>query len=353
MSTHAPANTLSVSKSIDASDNGAAHLPSELDSKWRPTASLERLRQRAELLSRLRAFFAQQGLWEVETPVLSTDTVVDRYLDPVPVQPPCASERENFWLQTSPEFGMKRLLAAGAEMIYQVTRAFRQDEAGPLHNPEFTMVEWYCVGDSLERGMQRLADLCVAVLDCQAPTRLTYRDAFLQTLALDPHTASLAELKRCAASANLQVSDSFLSADHDEWLNLLLAERVQPRLGVTAPVIVCDYPASQAALAQIRHDERGTRVASRFELYAQGIELANGYHELLDAAQLQLRQTQANALRQSDGKARLPEDNRLIQAMQHGLPDCCGVALGFDRLAMIALGAQQLSDVLAFPIDRA
>jgi lysyl-tRNA synthetase class 2 len=304
-------------------------------------------------LAEVRAFFAEQGFWEVETPLLSADTVVDRFLDPIPVADPCsatpARTPATYWLQTSPEFGMKRLLAAGAEAIYQITRAFRRDECGRLHNPEFTMVEWYRVGDEPEQAMERLAALCERTLRRGTPERLSYRDAFERSIGLNPHRATTAVLQQVAKQRGLSVHESFLQADRDEWLNLLMAELVQPQLGQSRPVIVFDYPATQAALARVRAGD--DPVAERFELYVDGMELANGYHELLDPAELAGRQREANRQRGREGRAVLPERNRLLAAMEHGLPACCGVALGFDRLVMAALNANSLRDVLAFPFD--
>lgn len=322
---------------------------------FRPTASLESLRQRASLLARLRDFFSQRDFLEVETPILSADTVVDRHLDPLSVtlfddpQTPDAGRR--MWLQTSPEFAMKRLLAAGAERIYQVTRAFRGAESGAHHNPEFTMVEWYRVGDSMEAGMALLGDLACELLHSDRASRISYGEAFRRFVKVDPHVTTVSELASAAKSHAVAIPSDLPEDDRDEWLNLLLATLVEPNLGLERPEILYDYPASQAALAQVRNDE--PPVAERFELYVRGIELANGYHELLDANVLRERNRKNNRLRQANGKSKLPEDSRLLAAMEHGLPGCVGVALGFDRLVMIAAGASSLSEVMAFPIDRA
>jgi elongation factor P--(R)-beta-lysine ligase len=261
--------------------------------------------------------------------------------------------RGRFWLQTSPEFAMKRLLAAGAAAIYQVTRAFRQDEIGPLHNPEFTMVEWYRVGDGLEEGMQLLGDLAQETLARGPAERLTYAQAFDRYAGIDPHRATGPELIAAVRAAGAVAPESLPPDDRDGWLDLLLVHAVQPRLGVDRPCILCDFPASQAALAQVRHDDGQPPVAERFELYVAGIELANGYHELLEADVLRQRNSEVNALRYTDGKPALPEDSRLLEAMDAGLPPCVGVALGFDRLVMLAAGARSLAEVMAFPFDRA
>ncbi len=309
---------------------------------------------RAELLAKRAAFFAARGFLEVETPLLSADVVVDRHLDPLavtlPADPRHPDVGRRLWLQTSPEFGMKRLVAAGAAAIYQITRAFRAGEIGRLHNPEFTIVEWYRAGDTMAAGIELLSDLADALLALGPAERISYREAFERHAAIDPHSASSAELASVAAKRGLVPSASLARGDRDEWLNLLLAELVEPHLGKSRPAILYDYPASQAALAETSGD---LPVAKRFELYVRGVELANGYQELVDAQVLRQRNRQANAARVADGKPPLPVESRLLAAMEHGLPPCTGVALGFDRLVMLAAGASSLADVLAFPIDRA
>ncbi len=329
----------------------STHLP---DCDFGPTASWEVLRRRAALLRQVRQFFDERGFLEVETPLLSADTVVDRHLDPFwvdggPGGPGRAANR--YWLQTSPEFGMKRLLAAGAAAIYQICRAFRRQERGPLHNPEFTLVEWYRAGDSLAEGMQLLDDLCQAVLGRGCADRLAYAQAFRQYAGVDPLEADADALRHAAAQWGIAAPGSLAADDRDGWLDLLLAERVQPHLGRSRPVIVYDYPPSQAALAQVRPGPPA--VAERFELYVDGLELANGYHELLSAEELRERIRRTNLWRQRDGKEPLPEESRLLRAMEAGLPPCTGCALGFDRLVMVAVGAKTIDEVLAFPFERA
>jgi lysyl-tRNA synthetase class 2 len=254
------------------------------------------------------------------------------------------------WLQTSPEFAMKRLLAAGGQALYQVTRAFRGGETGPLHNPEFTIVEWYRRGDTMAAGIQTLSELCAELLNLSPAEAISYRQAFETHASVDPHHATTDDLRAAARRLGIAVADSFDGADRDNWLNLLLAEIVQPRLGLERPAILYDYPASQAALAQVRGDPA---VAERFELFVRGVELANGYHELLDADVLRQRTNLTNRQRAAEGRPALPESSRLLAAMEHGLPDCTGVALGFDRVVMLAAGAASVADVMAFPIDRA
>ncbi len=318
---------------------------------FRPTASWENLRRRAELLARVRQFFHERGFLEVETPILSADTVVDRHLDPFSVSSGGRREPRQLWLQTSPEFCMKRLLAAGATAIYQVTRAFRQGEQGPLHNPEFTMVEWYRAGDAMAEGMQLLGDLGEWLLGRGPAECLAYGEAFRRYVGLDPHTAATEALAQAASASGVEAPQSLAPDDRDGWLDLLLAERVQPRLGIPRPAILYDYPAGQAALARVRPGP--PPVAERFELYVSGMELANGYHELVDPAVLRRRNAWNNAFRQADGKPPLPEESRLLAAMEAGLPSATGVALGLDRVVMLAVGASRLDEVIAFPFDRA
>jgi lysyl-tRNA synthetase class 2 len=331
--------------------DGPAHMDQQND--FRPTASWENLRLRAELLRRLREFFARHEFLEVETPILSADTVVDRHLDPFLTEMPCGPEGapRRLWLQTSPEFAMKRLLAAGGRAIYQVTRVFRLGEQGPLHNPEFTMVEWYRAGDGMDEGMQLTSDLCDALLQHGPAQRVSYAEAFKRHVGLDPHTAEAEALVSAAERCGVVPPAALASEDRDGWLDLLLAERVGPHLGHQRPVLLYDYPVGQAALAKVRAEE--PPVAERFELFVLGIELANGYHELLDPAELLRRSVEANARRRADGKSTLPERSRLLAAMEAGLPDAVGVSLGFDRLVMLAAGAKSLSEVMAFPFDRA
>jgi lysyl-tRNA synthetase class 2 len=320
---------------------------------WRPTAPWQNLERRAELLRRLRDFFHAQGFVEVETPIVSADTVVDRHLDPFCTGIPSEAGKppRRLWLQTSPEFAMKRLLAAGAKAIYQVAHVFRLGEVGPLHNPEFTMVEWYRAGDDLAAGLQFTSDLAEAMLGRGPAERISYREAFVRHAGIDPHACSNEELIAAVARHGIVAPESQSADDRDGWLDLLLSERVQPNLGSAQPVLLYDFPASQAALARLRHDD--TAVAERFELYADGIELANGYHELTDANELRQRNRAVNAARTADGKAALPERSRLLAAMDAGLPPSVGVALGFDRLVMVALGAKSIGEVIALPFDRA
>jgi lysyl-tRNA synthetase class 2 len=310
------------------------------------------LRRRAELLCRLRAFFESRDFLEVTTPLLSRDTVVDRHLDPFTVvrydDPRQPHNGPTWYLQTSPEFHMKRLLAAGAEAIFQVTQAFRAAECGPLHNIEFTIAEWYRRGDDMQAAIKLLSDLMNHLCDCGPARQMTYREAFRTYAGFDPAHENQQSLQKRIGAEDGKLPE----LDLDGCLEWVFVEHVQPRLNHDQPTIIYDYPAGQSGLARIRDDE-SPPVAERFELFYQGVELANGYHELLDAGEFRKRIAVTNELRQRDCKARLPSDNRLLDAMQHGLPACAGVALGFDRLVMLAGGFQSLKDVMSFPADRA
>lgn len=313
--------------------------------RFQPTATWEALKQRADFLQRMRRFFSHRGFLEVETPLLSSDTVVDTHLEPFAVVEDDA-RGANRWLQTSPEFGMKRLLAAGAEKIFQITRAFRQAEYGPLHNPEFTMVEWYRVGDDMQAGVALLGELAQEFLQAPRVEVAHYGDVVRAAAGVDPFEASDSDLREMASRCGLVRS---ARATRDDCLDVIFSTHVAPRLGRDAPLIVTHFPASQAAMARL--DPTDPRCAERFELFAQGVELANGYHELTDADEWRRRATEANRQRQQGGRPVLPVESRLMAAMEAGLPPCSGTALGFDRLLMVALGCQQLAEVLAFPWD--
>lgn len=320
---------------------------------WRPTASAANLQLRSDVLWKIRQFFHQANFLEVHTPILGQDTVVDRHIDPV-VLPGTSlgmgtlADRD-FYLQTSPEFGMKRLLAAGCERIYQISPVFRAGERGSFHNPEFTMVEWYRAGDDIQSATGLLVDLVQAVSATWNVQQLTYQQAFIEHVGLCPLSCETGDLIAEAVRRELGVSGDW-SHDRDDWLDLLFSEVVQPNLGSQQPQIITHYPASQSALAKIcPHD---SRVAERFELFIGGIELANGYHELLDAQELATRNLLVSQQRMADRKPQLPVHSRLIDAMRSGLPACSGCALGLDRLLMVLARAKTIDEVISFPIER-
>ncbi len=327
------------------------------ESDWRPTATVEALRLRAQILERLRRFFADRNVLEVETPVLSSGATTDPRLASfrtLYVGPGAAGGRR-LYLQTSPEFAMKRLLAAGSGSIYQICRAFRDGESGRLHNPEFTLLEWYRVEFDYHALMDEAAGLVASVLaDYRrlAPAeRMTYREAFVRYAGIDPHAAEPGALVACARRHGLETPPGLSADDIDGWRDLLLTHVIEPNLGMGRVTLVYDYPASAAALARIRLGD--PPLAERFELYLDGIELANGFHELTDADEQRRRFRKERAIREATGLPVIPMDERLLAALAQGLPECAGAALGIDRLVMIAAGAGSLAEVTAFPIERA
>lgn len=317
---------------------------------WRPTATLAALRRRAELLARTRDFFAERGVLEVETPLLAAAPASDPHLEALATSPRVTGGRP-LYLQTSPELAMKRLLATGSGPIYQLGRAFRDGERGRRHNLEFTILEWYRPGFDHHRLMDEVEELLSATLGTGPGERLTYHEAFLRHLDLDPLTAGTAEVARCAAKVGLAEVRGLPPDDLDGWLGLLFAHAVEPHLGHRGPTFVHAYPASQAALARL--DPEDERVAHRFEVFVAGVELANGYHELADAAEQRRRFEADNAERRRRSLPEVPVDERLLAALAAGLPPCAGVALGFDRLVMLAAGVDDIAEVIAFPVERA
>jgi lysyl-tRNA synthetase class 2 len=318
-----------------------------------PSASLAAIEQRSLLIRKLREFFHERGFVEVETPLLANEIIPELHIEPVvgELRSPEGANQPIHWLQASPELHMKRLLAAGAKAIFQVTRSFRAGERGPLHNLEFTLVEWYRVGDDMRAGIDLLDELTQSLLGTPPAARTTYAEAFARAIGLSPHAATIDELAAAAVKANVPVPAGMNRENRDEWLNLLLATRVELQLGRDRPEIVYHYPATQAALAKVVTTGAGYDVAERFELYFRGIELANGYHELTDAAEQRRRFEAVNAARQADGRRPLPLPESLLAALEHGLPNCTGVALGFDRLVMLAVGAHTIDEVVPFPTD--
>jgi elongation factor P--(R)-beta-lysine ligase len=322
---------------------------------WRPSATLEVLRQRALILRQLRAFFDAEGYWEVETPLLSRDVCIDASIDPFAV-----TAGSTMFLQTSPEFALKRLLCTGADALFEVTRSFRADETGRLHNPEFTIVEWYRIGATCHEQMglvERLVRSLIAadgpvLRQCGQVQRITYDDAFVRFAGVSALSSSDTELRDRTAKLGCFIPQSLRPDDRDGWLNLILAEVVEPRLAELGAVFLYDYPASQSAIARIKPG--CPSVAERFELYLDGIEICNGYQELTDPEELLRRMEQRNQQRITDDNTPLPTNSRLIEAMHAGrLPECSGVALGFDRLVMWLLGKTNIAEVMAFPRDRA
>lgn len=318
---------------------------------WRPSASLAILRQRARMLTAARQYFAQADVIEVETPLLSRAAVTDFHLESVPAE---VAGHGRLYLHTSPEYAMKRLLAAGLGDCYQICHVFRDGERGSHHNPEFTMIEWYRLGFDTTRLIDDvealLGQMCSGLRQLPRAQRVTYREAVQQLGGVDPMTSTTGDLARALAQHGIDAPQSSLE-DRDSLLDLLVSALVGPRLGHDRPTFVVDYPASQAALARIRQAD--FPVAERFELYLDGIELANGFHELCDAAEQRRRFEADLTARAMHGRPTRPVDENFLAALDQGLPDCAGVALGFDRLVMAASGLDTIDDAMAFTVDHA
>lgn len=324
---------------------------------WRPSASRKALVHRAQLFAKVRQFFAERDVLEVDTPVLSQGTASEPGLASFQL-----AQKDNRWLITSPEFAMKRLLAADSGPIYRLGPAFRADEAGRWHNPEFCMLEWYRPGLDYRQLMDEVSALLQFVLSDSLElsvniSRHTVASVFQQCVELDPHTANVEQLKNAAEQRGWAPDnhDSPGDAGHDFWLDLILAMGVANHLADAGPCFIYDYPARMAMLTQTSQgvDSDHIAVAERFELYWHGVELANGGNELLDAELVQRRFKLDQAQRRVDGKDTQVGDARLLAAQQHGLPACAGVALGVDRLLALALGLDAIEPVLPFAWTRA
>lgn len=319
---------------------------------WQPTAPIANLLKRAKIVNEIRHFFADRGVLEVETPTMSQVTVTDVHLRAFETQftGPGAAQGITLYLMTSPEYHMKRLLAAGSGPIYQMGRSYRNEEAGRYHNPEFTMLEWYRPHYDMYRLINEVDDLLQQTLECESAESLSYQQAFLRYLDIDPLTAEKDKLREVAAKLDVSnIADT--EEDRDTILQLLFMVGVEPHIGLEKPTFIYHFPASQASLAEISSEDH--RVAERFEVYYKGVELANGFRELTDAAEQRQRFERDNRKRASMGLPEQPIDENLLAALEHGFPECAGVALGIDRLIMLALGAERISDVIAFPVDRA
>lgn len=305
---------------------------------WRPTASIQALKARAYLYQQLRAFFYARGILEVETPALSQAGNTDPHIGSFSVNTPQGLR----YLHTSPEYPMKRLLAAGSGDIYQICKVWRQDESGRKHNPEFTMLEYYRVGFTYQQLMQEVAELLYLVLPQlkATPQVLSYRQAFLEILSIDPHQASIEQLKACAQQQRLDVQGEL---SPQAWLDLLFTHCIEASFPSECLTFICHYPATQAALARVRLED-GQWVAERFEVYLGPLELGNGYQEQTDAMQLE-RVLVTDAAQQIPP---LPVDERFVTAVQAGLPFSAGIALGLDRILLCQQRAKQLPSVLSF-----
>lgn len=319
---------------------------------WQATAPIGNLRRRAQIFAQIREFFAARDVLEVETPLMTSAAVSDPYIDTIECryQPLPGQQEQTRYLQSSPEYAMKRLLASGSGAIYQICKAFRNGECGRRHNPEFTMLEWYRPGFDHHQLMDEVEALVGPVIGMKGFQRISYSELFRQYLQLDLQTVTVEEL---AAITRQHIDIQMEDDNRDNWLNLLMSHVIEPQLADKGAVFVYDYPASQAALSRVSKDQSDQPVACRFELFVTGVELANGYYELTDAAEQAKRFAKDIAQRQSEGLPVRPTDSLLVDALENGMPECAGVAMGLDRLVMLVLGSEQISDVIALPFDRA
>jgi lysyl-tRNA synthetase class 2 len=312
---------------------------------WRPSASIETLRARAKFIAKIRAFFIKRDYLEVETPVMGQFGVTDVYLESIGVQ--CLGRQ--YYLQTSPEYHMKRLLAAGSGPIFQLSKAFRDDESGRWHNPEFTMLEWYRPGINHHDMLEEIDVFFRVVLNTKPLLIQTYQAIFETICGFNPFEASVSDLRQKLVQFNLVDILSSDEKDKDAYLFLLMSHVIEPELAkYDAPVAVIDFPASQAALAKARDGK-----AERFEVYYKGIELLNGFHELTSALEQANRFERDNQKRKAKGLEARAIDARFLAAMQHGLPASTGVALGVDRLFALSEGQKEIQAAMAFDVLRA
>lgn len=320
---------------------------------WQPTAQIETLKQRARILQNVRAFFAKRNVLEVQVPSITTASITEVHIDSIPIK----LLSGNAFLHTSPEYPMKRLLAAGMGDSYYLGSVFRQGESGGEHNPEFTMLEWYRLDFELEYLITEVIDLAKEIIPNVSNFQsFSYAELVNKYTGIDIFNTNCDELQRIITDNEIDYPQD-LENDVDLFLDLLMSTVIFPKLQSKNPkekqiTVLKDYPKSQAALAKLRLDEQGREVAARFEIFIDSLEIANGYQEIQDADALEARFKQDNLRRLNLNKPEMPIDKYLLEAMRDGLPNCSGVALGFDRLVMLALEKNTIQEVIAFPIDR-
>lgn len=322
---------------------------------WQSNLNWETAIQRANILRQIREFFYSRNILEVETPLLSHGTVTDVYLDSFSCQYDYMvsdlTKQKELFLQTSPEFSMKRLLASGYQSIYQICKAFRHEEHGKHHNPEFSILEWYRIDFDHFKLMDEVADLFSDILGCGSAERITYQEAFKKFLKIDPLSSTSASLKEKLADQGVSGDWISMENDIDVLLQVLFSECIENQLGTKVPCFIYNYPRSQSSLAKISVQD--PRVAERFECYYKGVELANGFHELTDATEQKSRFEADNKKRQSINKKQKPLDHLFLAGLENGLPGCAGVAVGIDRLLMLALSKQDIASTMTFNITNA
>lgn len=327
----------------------------QTQTQWRPNAELATLKARAQLLSDIRHFFAERSVLEVETPLLCATAATDPYIQAIEAKLFLSldnHEAPKFFLQTSPEFAMKRLLAEGVGPMYQICKAFRNGELGQNHNPEFTILEWYRPGFDHHQLMDEVDELLQHTLKANTSDRISYQNLFLRELQIDPLTTEVEALRDSLLKFGIHMDAIVLKTlTAGDCLQILMSHCIEPKLGFERPMMVYDFPVSQAALSKIRSDS--PPVAERFEVYMNGLEIANGYHELTDSEQQRKRFEKDCDRRRELDLSEMPIDYRLIEALKFGLPDCAGIAFGIDRLLMIKMQCKVIREVLSFDIENA
>ena len=321
------------------------------DESWQPNASFATLRRRMRVLTQVRQYFAQTGTLEVETPILSRGATTDPNIDSLYTS--ILPYTENFYLQTSPEFAMKRLLAAGSGDIYQVCKVFRQGEKGRFHHPEFTLLEWYRLGfdhhNLICEVESLLSQISTDLFAAYPAVKMSYRQAFQTYAGFDPFTVNCTELEAVAKKNGIAFPVTMTTVD--EWLDLLMGELVTPHFKTDRLTFISDFPVSQASLAKVKQGDYP--YAERFEAYYGELELANGFHELSDADEQERRFKTDQKIRQEKNSIEVPYDKHLINALNAGLPNCAGVALGIDRLLMLLFGSESIEEVISFSVETA
>lgn len=320
---------------------------------WEPTCSLEQLQARADILQKIRVFFAERNILEVETPLLCQAAGTDPNLEFFSTQYRSGSQSQTYYLQTSPEFCMKRLLAAGSGSIYQISKAFRNGESGRYHNPEFSLLEWYRLDFNLQQLMDEVAQLLKYLLVSLKlkVERISYNEVFSRYTELDPLDFSVQAYIECARNNNLDDAEVICAENHSMWLDFLFSFLIQPQLGKQSICMVFDYPACQSSLARVKIDDQ--RLVERVEVFVNGVELGNGYYELTDPVEQQQRFDFEREQRKHKGLYVPNDDKRFLSAIKSGLPDCSGMAIGLDRLIMLATNSDAIEQVIAFPVSHA
>ena len=321
---------------------------------WRPSCSLELLRKRAALLQNIRCFFTERGVLEVETPLMCSAIGTDPHLDFFTTTYQCKPKQLTLFLQTSPEFAMKRLLSSGCGSIFQICKAFRNGEAGRYHNPEFTLLEWYRVGYNLSQLMDEIADLLIPLFaetrKLQYVQRITYQAVFQQHTGLDPLLFSYEKYSNYAHKNGLIDAKALCEDDHSRWLDFIFSYQVQPHLGQNTLWLVFEYPACLPSLA--RMNAHNALVTDRVEVFLDGVELGNGYYELTDSKEQEQRFDREIAIRDEAMLPQASKDKRLLAALESGLPECSGIAIGLDRILMLLTESSGIDDVLAFSLSK-